>query len=150
MTSIFPKMEHAGPKEHLMWVKKAKEAVRIPVIASLNAVKPKTWVEYARHLTDQGVDALELNFFATPRDFSTSSTQVEEEQLDAVRSIRQAVSIPLAVKLSMFYSNPLHFICRSWTTRGSTASCSSTACSSRTSTWTPRDHGPSLQLLHPG
>ncbi|MGO9411649.1 MAG: dihydroorotate dehydrogenase-like protein [Spirochaetia bacterium] len=110
MTSIFPKMEHAGPKEHLMWVKKAKEAVRIPVIASLNAVEPKTWVEYARHLTDQGVDALELNFFATPRDFSTSSTQVEDEQLDAVRSIRQAVSTPLAVKLSMFYSNPLHFI----------------------------------------
>jgi len=110
MTSIFPKLEHAGPKEHLMWVKKAKEAVRIPVIASLNAVNPKTWVEYARHLADQGVDALELNFFATPRDFAVSSSQVEEEQLDAVRSIRQSVSIAVAVKLSMFYSNPLHFI----------------------------------------
>jgi len=110
MTSIFPKLEHAGPKEHLMWVKKAKEAVRIPVIASLNAVNPGTWVEYARHLADQGVDALELNFFATPRDFQTASSRVEEEQLDAVRSIRQSVSIPIAVKLSMFYSNPLHFI----------------------------------------
>ncbi len=110
MTSLFPKLEHAGPKEHLMWVKKAKEAVRVPVIASLNAVNPKTWVEYARHLADQGVDALELNFFATPRDFQTTSSQVEEEQLDAVRAIRQSVSIPLAVKLSMFYSNPLHFI----------------------------------------
>jgi len=110
MTSLFPKLEHAGPKEHLMWVRKAKEAVRVPVIASLNAVNPKTWVEYARHLADQGVDALELNFFATPRDFQTTSSQVEEEQLDAVRAIRQSVSIPLAVKLSMFYSNPLHFI----------------------------------------
>jgi dihydroorotate dehydrogenase (fumarate) len=110
MTSIFPKLEHAGPKEHLMWVKKAKEAVRIPVIASLNAVSQKTWVEYARLLADQGVDALELNFFATPRDFHLSAAHVEEEQLDAVRSIRQAVSIPIAVKLSMFYSNPLHFV----------------------------------------
>ncbi|HUI73068.1 MAG TPA: dihydroorotate dehydrogenase-like protein [Spirochaetia bacterium] len=112
MVSIFPKLEHAGPKEHLMWVKKAKEALRIPVIASLNAVNPKTWVEYARHLADQGVDALELNFFSTPRDFDVSSSDVEEEQLEAVRSIRQAVSIPLAVKLSPFYANPLHFIRR--------------------------------------
>jgi dihydroorotate dehydrogenase (fumarate) len=110
MTSIFPKLEHAGPKEHLMWVKKSKEAVRIPVIASLNAVNHATWVEYARLLAEQGVDALELNFFATPRDFHVSSTQVEEEQLDAVRAVRQAVSIPIAVKLSMFYSNPLHFM----------------------------------------
>jgi len=110
MTSIFPKMEHAGPKEHLLWVKRAKDAVRIPVIASLNAVNHRTWVEYARQLADQGVDGLELNFFATPRDFHVSSMQIEEEQLDAVRSVQQTVSIPIAVKLSMFYSNPLHFI----------------------------------------
>ncbi len=49
-----------------MWVKKAKEAVRNPVIASLNAVEPKTSVEYARHLTDQGVDGLELEFLRDP------------------------------------------------------------------------------------
>ena len=112
MTSIFPKMEHAGPKEHLMWVKKAKAAVRIPVIASLNAVNPATWVEYARLLADQGVDALELNFFATPRDFDVEAARIEEEQIEAVQAIRQAVAIPLAVKLSLFYSNPLHFISR--------------------------------------
>ena len=75
MATIFPKMEHAGPKEHLMWVKKAKAAVRIPVIASLNAVNPTTWVEYARLLADQGVDALELNFFATPRDFDVDAAR---------------------------------------------------------------------------
>jgi len=112
MTSIFPKLEHAGPKEHLMWAKKAKQAVKIPVIASLNATDPKTWVEYARHLADQGVDALELNFFATPRDFEQDAAQVEQEQLDAVRSIRQSVSVPIAVKLSVFYTNPLAFISR--------------------------------------
>ncbi len=112
MMTIFPKLEHAGPKEHLMWVKKAKQAVRIPVIASLNAVEPATWLEYARRLADQGVDALELNFFATPRDFDQGAAAVEEEQIDAVRSIRRAVSIPIAVKLSVFYTNPLAFIAR--------------------------------------
>ena len=112
MTTIFPKMEHAGAREHLMWVKKAKEALRIPVIASLNAVNPATWVEYARQLADQGVDALELNFFATPREFDLTPARIEDEQLEAVRTIRQSVSIPLAIKLSLFYSNPLNFISR--------------------------------------
>ena len=64
-----------------MWVKKAREAVKIPVIASLNAVERATWVDYARQLAEQGVDAIELNFFATPRDFDTAGSAVEEEQL---------------------------------------------------------------------
>ena len=81
MATIFPKLEHAGAKEHLMWVKKAREAVKIPVIASLNAVNRATWVEYAKQLADQGVDGLELNFFATPRDFDVGGGFVEEEQL---------------------------------------------------------------------
>ncbi len=112
MMSLFPKMTHAGPKEHLMWVKKAKEAVRVPVIASLNAVSSGTWLEYAKLLAEQGVDGLELNFFATPRDFDVDAAAVEEEQVEAVQAIRQALSIPIAVKLSLFYSNPLHFISR--------------------------------------
>ncbi|HVO40921.1 MAG TPA: dihydroorotate dehydrogenase-like protein [Spirochaetia bacterium] len=112
MMSIFPKMQHAGSKEHLMWAKKAKETVRIPVIASLNAVNPATWIEYAKQLADQGVDALELNFFATPRDFDVDSARVEDEQVETVQAIRQAIRIPLAVKLSLFYANPLHFISR--------------------------------------
>ena len=72
MASIFPKLQHAGSKEHLMWVKKAREAVKIPVFASLNAVSRETWVEYAKQLADQGVNGLELNFFATPRDFDVT------------------------------------------------------------------------------
>ena len=110
MATIFPKLQHAGPKEHLMWVKKSKEAVKIPVFASLNAVGPDTWVDYARQLADQGVDGLELNFFATPRDFETDGAVIEEEQLQAVHDIKRKVSIPLAVKLSVFYSNPLHIV----------------------------------------
>jgi dihydroorotate dehydrogenase (fumarate) len=112
MATIFPKLQHAGAKEHLMWVKKARDAVKVPVIASLNAVTRGTWVEYARQLADQGVDGLELNFFATPRDFETAGGTVEEEQLSTVREVRSAVKIPVCVKLSLFYSNPLNFIAR--------------------------------------
>ncbi len=110
MVTIFPKLQHAGSKEHLGWVRKAREAVRIPVIASLNAVTRSTWVEYARQLADQGVDGLELNFFATPRDFDVPGSAIEEEQLQTVSEVRKAVKIPIAVKLSVFYSNPLHVI----------------------------------------
>ena len=112
MATIFPKLQHAGAREHLMWVKKAREAVRVPLVASLNAVTRPTWVEYARQLSEQGVDALELNFFATPRDFDVSAEAVEEEQEQIVREVRGAVKIPVAVKLSLFYSNPLNFIRR--------------------------------------
>lgn len=110
--SFYPKGEHGGPKEHLLWVKKAKAAVKIPVIASLNAVNRATWVEYAARLADQGVDGLELNFFATPSDFDVGGARVEEEQLEALREVRRTVRIPLAVKLSVFYSNPLNFLRR--------------------------------------
>jgi dihydroorotate dehydrogenase (fumarate) len=112
MATIFPKLQHAGAKEHLMWVKKARDAVKIPVIASLNAVTRTTWVEYARQLADQGVDGLELNFFATPRDFQVAGSTVEEEQLSTVHEVRSAVKIPVCIKLSVFYSNPLNFIAR--------------------------------------
>ena len=112
MATIFPKLQHAGAREHLMWVKKARGAVKLPLIASLNAVTRATWVEYARQLADQGVDALELNFFATPRDFDVTSAAVEDEQAQVIGEIKGAVKIPLSVKLSVFYSNPLNFISR--------------------------------------
>jgi dihydroorotate dehydrogenase (fumarate) len=69
-------------------------------------------VDYAKQLAEQGVDALELNFFATPRDFDVTGSTVEEEQLQVVREVRSVVKIPVAVKLSVFYSNPLNFIGR--------------------------------------
>ena len=72
MTSIFPDLKHAGPQEHLMWVRKAKESVDIPVFASLNAVSQENWVDYAQQLAQTGVDGLELNFYAVPADFTRS------------------------------------------------------------------------------
>jgi dihydroorotate dehydrogenase (fumarate) len=112
MATIFPRLKHAGSREHLLWVKKSRDAVKIPLFASLNAVARATWVPYAKELADQGVHGLELNFFATPRDFDVSGAQIEEEQIDAVREVRAAVSLPLAVKLSVFYSNPLNMAAR--------------------------------------
>jgi dihydroorotate dehydrogenase (fumarate) len=112
MTDFFPRMEHAGPKEHLGWVKKTKESVGIPVIASLNAVNRGIWSEWAVQLQDTGVDALECNFYATPTSFDKSAQDVENEQIEILGEIKNKIKIPLSVKLSAFYSNPLHFIKR--------------------------------------
>ncbi|MBN2013452.1 dihydroorotate dehydrogenase-like protein [candidate division KSB1 bacterium] len=112
MTSIFPRLEHAGPAEHLMWVRKAKDAVSIPIIASLNAVNKETWVEYAQRLSETGVDGLELNFYSIPTTNHMSAAEIEDSQIDILESVKSAVSIPVSVKLSHFYTNPLHFIAR--------------------------------------
>ena len=110
MIEIFPDLEHAGPKEHLMWVKKAKESVGIPVIASLNAVNSETWIEYAAQLEQTGVDGLELNFFATPGDFDREGFEIENDQIAILKEVKKRLKIPVGVKLSVFYSNPLGIV----------------------------------------
>ena len=110
VVDVFPQLKHAGAKEHLMWVRRTKEAVRIPVIASLNAVNRDTWVRYAQELEGSGADALELNFYATPSDAQSGAAEIEKEQLAAVRAVVKKVKIPVSVKLSPFYTNPLHFL----------------------------------------
>jgi dihydroorotate dehydrogenase (fumarate) len=112
MINIYPDLEHAGAQEHLTWVKKAKDSVGIPVIASLNAVNRETWVEYASQMEQTGVDGLELNFFATPSDFERSAADIEDEQISILKEIKAAVKLPISVKLSINYTNPLHFIKR--------------------------------------
>jgi len=110
MVTTFPRGDHAGPEEHLLWVRQSKEAVKIPVIGSLNAVAPETWKTYAKLLAQTGVDGLELNFYARPTDFDRSGAEVEREQIEVLASILKTVSIPVSVKLSVHYSNPLSFI----------------------------------------
>ncbi len=112
MTSIFPNLKDGGPEEHIAWVRKAREAVKIPVIASLNAVNRDAWVEYAKLLEGTGVDGLELNFFATPTDFEKTARDVEDEQVSILKDIKKAVKVPISVKLSPFYTNPLSFVKR--------------------------------------
>jgi len=112
MVTVFPRMEHGGPKEHLMWVKKAKEAVKIPVIASLNAVNRDTWLDYAKQLEDTGVDGLECNLFASPSDPLEEGAAVELKQMELIEELKRTLTIPISVKLSYFYSNPLNAIHR--------------------------------------
>ena len=112
MTSMFPNVEHAGPEDHILWLKRVKETVQIPVIASLNAVNKGTWVEYARKLADTGVDALELNFYSLPLDFDSDGASVESDQMEILANIKKAVSIPISVKLSSFFTSPLNYIKR--------------------------------------
>ena len=110
MISIFPDIEHAGPEEHLMWVRKAKEAVSIPVIGSLNAVNIETLHDYARKMEQTGVDALELNLYRFPSKSADAADAIEKEQLQQLKALLGTVSIPVSVKLSPFYTNALNFI----------------------------------------
>ena len=110
MTSLYPKLQHAGPEAHLVNMRKAKEALTIPVIASLNCLYDNTWVEYARLIEKTGVDGIELNFYFVPGDFEADGRSIEDVQLDLVKTIKTKITIPVSVKLSSFYSNPLNFI----------------------------------------
>lgn len=103
--SYFPPLEHAGPREHVMWVEKARGAVDMPLIASLNAITPGGWVEYARKLQDAGVNGLELNPYAVQTDPSRSGAEIEKELFDVVEKVVSAVTIPVSVKLSPFYTS---------------------------------------------
>jgi dihydroorotate dehydrogenase (fumarate) len=110
--TFFPAVKHAGPAEHLVQLKKARQAIDIPLIGSLNCVTPELWVEYAQKIADTGVDALELNFYYHNIDFKKPAFEIEEEQLAVLRKVKQAVTIPVSVKLSPFYSNILSVVSR--------------------------------------
>ncbi len=110
MQSLFPNLEHGGPKEYLYNLEKLKKSVDIPVFASLNAIYDSTWVEYAGELEKTGVDGLELNLYAVPGFYEMKGSSIEEKQLQIVRAVKKAVKIPVSVKISLFYSNLLNFI----------------------------------------
>jgi dihydroorotate dehydrogenase (fumarate) len=112
MTKIFPTMEHAGPEEHLLNLRKTKESVKIPVIASLNAIYKESWLEYAKLLEQTGIDGLELNFFFVARDTASDGRDVMNQQLDILQEIRSNVKLPVSVKLSPFYANPLNIVAK--------------------------------------
>jgi dihydroorotate dehydrogenase (fumarate) len=104
----FPSMEHGGPDEHLMWIEKAREAVEMPLIASLNAVSPGAWTEYASQLQSTGVDALEVNVYAVATDLEKPGAEIERELYEIVEAVRKEVEIPVSVKLSHFYTSAVH------------------------------------------
>jgi dihydroorotate dehydrogenase (fumarate) len=110
MSSMFPATVDAGPAEFLFNLAKAKQSLKIPLIASLNAVYDDTWYEYAKKIEETGVDAIELNFYAVPREFDIDDNSILQEQLDTLEGVKKAVKIPVSVKLSPFYTNPLYCI----------------------------------------
>lgn len=111
MVNLFPqKIYEIGPEEFLLNFSKAKKALTIPLIASLNAVYDETWGAYAQKLEAAGAAALEVNFYAAPTDFDADGRGVILEELDVIENIKKNVSIPVSVKLSPFYTNPLYVI----------------------------------------
>jgi dihydroorotate dehydrogenase (fumarate) len=109
--SYFPSTEgfRFGPDSYIEHLVRVKRAVAIPVVASLNGATPGGWVEYARLLETAGADALELNLFLVPTDPEESALDIEDRLLALVRLVRSHVRIPLAVKLSSFYTSLPHF-----------------------------------------
>ncbi len=105
--TYFPEPEefHLGPEEYLKHIAKAKKATRLPIIASLNGSSPGGWTHYARLIQQAGADALELNIYYIPTDFNLSGTAVEQTYLDILKAAKSEVTIPVAVKLSPFFSN---------------------------------------------
>lgn len=110
--SYFPNPEdfRLGPENYLDQIRRFKEALKIPVIASLNGTTPLGWLDYARQIEQAGADALELNVYYLPTSpFETSDT-VEKRTLDIVQTVKKSVKLPVAVKLSPFFSSIPHFM----------------------------------------
>jgi dihydroorotate dehydrogenase (fumarate) len=105
--SYFPEPDEfkLGPEEYLRHIWKAKQATRIPIIASLNGSSLGGWTDYAQQIQKAGADALELNIYYIPTDMDLTGTEVEMTYLDIVKAVKAEVSIPVAVKLSPFFSN---------------------------------------------
>ncbi|HEY9853612.1 MAG TPA: dihydroorotate dehydrogenase-like protein [Leptolyngbyaceae cyanobacterium] len=100
-----PEIFHVGTEEYLNHIRRAKEMVNIPIFASLNGTTVGGWIEYAKQMEQAGADGLELNIYNVPTDMEMSGAQVEQNYIDIVCAVRSQVKIPVAVKLSPYFSN---------------------------------------------
>jgi dihydroorotate dehydrogenase (fumarate) len=108
--SYFPRADEyrLGPHQYLEQIRLIKQAVKVPVIASLNGTTGEGWLGYAKTIQQAGADALELNVYHVAADPTESGAAVERRLFDVVRAVKASVSIPVAVKLSPFYSSVAH------------------------------------------
>jgi len=111
-TSMFPHLEHAGTRTHVFWVSEARKALKIPLIASVNCVTKIHWAEYAKALEGAGVDGIELNLHSPVNDLTVTGADIENRELDVMNEVREAVRIPVGVKLHPFYTNLLNVVSR--------------------------------------
>jgi dihydroorotate dehydrogenase (fumarate) len=93
-----------GPDGYLNLIHKAKASVRVPIIASLNGVSPRGWIRYAREMEQAGADAIELNIYSLVADPGRTGTEVEQDYCDLVGVVTHSVQVPVAVKLSHFFT----------------------------------------------
>ena len=105
--NYFPEMDdyNVWPDEYLNLIRRAKEAVDIPVIGSLNGVSIGGWTNYAGLIEDAGADAIELNVYYVPTDIEMTGREIEDMYLDMLRQVKRAVTIPVVMKLSPFFSS---------------------------------------------
>ncbi|MFB6357395.1 MAG: dihydroorotate dehydrogenase-like protein [bacterium] len=103
----FPEMDeyNVGPEKYLELISEAKSRVDIPVIGSLNGVSRGGWINHAERIEQAGADALELNIYYIPTDTGMSGGEVEQMYVDVLESVKETISIPLAMKLSPFFSS---------------------------------------------
>jgi len=104
--NYFPEMDDytVGPDSYLELLRQASEAVDIPIIGSLNGITNTGWIEYAQLMQEAGARGVELNIYYIPADLTTSGREVEERYVEIVKAVKAAVTIPVAVKLSPFFS----------------------------------------------
>jgi dihydroorotate dehydrogenase (fumarate) len=99
---------NAGPDAYLRLIEQARKTVHIPVIASINGSAPGAWVRFAQLIEQAGADALELNVYYLETDGAVSGAEVEQRYVDLVAQVRQAVRLPLAVKVGPYFTAPVH------------------------------------------
>ncbi len=109
--SFFPGSPHfhVGPERYLEHIAAARQSLKIPIIASLNGYSRGGWIRYAKELEAAGANALELNLYQIPTDPMLSAAVIEQNYLDIVHEIKCSITIPVAVKLSPFFTNFGHF-----------------------------------------
>lgn len=105
--SFFPEHDEyrTGPDEYLDHIRKAKDAVNIPIIASLNGNSTGSWMNYAKLIEQAGANALELNIYSIPTNPDISAAEFEDNYLEILRAVKSAVTIPVAIKVSPYFSN---------------------------------------------
>jgi dihydroorotate dehydrogenase (fumarate) len=103
----FPELSRrvSGPDAYLEHIRRCKQAVKIPIIASLNGSTLGGWFRYAKLIEDAGADALEINVYYLPADLNITGEQVEQHYVDVVRALKAEIHIPLAVKLGPYFSS---------------------------------------------
>jgi len=108
--SYFPEVHqyNSGPEEYIDLIYKAKKSLEIPIIGSLNGISAGGWIDYAKNIEEAGADALELNIYYIPTDPALSGKEIENRYLEILHAVKSTVKIPVAVKLSPFFSGLSH------------------------------------------